>query len=170
MTTPNQRSRRAHRVAVRADEPLIGSRRPDYADAFEIRLSDSETRSPEELFRDALEQAVGPIRWTTSVVHRYVLRLRLAPRSSPGHLFGWRIITSQPDVAELEAVSSLLGRAVLIGRTSEPGHTVLTTYLFYERPALAPVILAVVWPLHRRGAPYLLERAPSRARAFSTGP
>lgn len=149
---------RARRVPVAADEPLIGSNRADYADAFEIRLLEADGRSAEQLARCALEQAPWQVRWVTGVAHRYLLRLRLGPGSSRDHLFGWKILTSQPDVVHLEARSPLLGRGVLVLRRADPTDAVITTYLFYARPA-ARVVWTVVGPLHRRIAPYLLELA-----------
>jgi hypothetical protein len=148
----------ATRVAVPAEEPLIG-KRYDYADAFEIGLRASDPRSPEEFARHALERAPRSVQWTISTVHRYVLRLRLAPRSAPGHVLGWRIVTSEPDVIQLEALSPLLGRGVIVARRPEPTRAVVTTYLFHSRPVPARALWAVVGPLHRRIAPYLMARA-----------
>ena len=115
---------RARRVPVVADETLIGRDSYDYADAFEIRLRESDARSAEEFARCALEEPPWPVRGTVWIAHRYLLRLRLGPPSSPDHLFGWKILTSQPDVIHLEAVSPLLGRGVIVGRRREPTRAV----------------------------------------------
>jgi hypothetical protein len=147
---------------VVADEPLIGSDRFDYADAFEIRVPEADARSAEQLARCALEQAASPVRSTVRIAHRHLLRLRLGAGSSPHHLFGWKILTSEPDVIHLEAVSPLLGRAVLVLRRVDPTRAVITTYLFYARPVSARVVWTIAAPLHRRIAPYLLERAVRR--------
>jgi len=158
----DQKALRPRRVPVVADEPLIGSDRFDYADAFEIRVPEADARSAEELARCALEQASSPVRSTVRIAHRHLLRLRLGAGSSPHHLFGWKILTSEPDVIHLEAVSPLLGRAVLVLRRVDPTRAVITTYLFYARPVSARVVWTIAAPLHRRIAPYLLERAVRR--------
>jgi hypothetical protein len=159
----NQNAPRVARVPVLAGEPLIGSDPYDYADVFEIRRPESDPRSAEEFARCALEEAPWPARGTVRIAHRHLLRLRLGPRSSTDHLFGWKILTSQPDVIHLEAVSPLPGRGAMVGRRRDPTRTVLTTYVFFTRPALGRVLWAVAGPLHRRIAAYLLERAAASA-------
>ena len=154
---------RAHRVPVRQREPLVGGDSYDYADAFEIRLHQPDARSAEEFTRYALEEAPWRVRTTVWLAHRYLLRLRLGPRSSPAHVFGWKIVTSQPDVIELEAVSPLLGRGVIVGRRPDPTRVVVTTYVYFRRPALGRVVWAVTAPLHRRVAAFLLEHAAASA-------
>jgi hypothetical protein len=155
----DQDAARARRVPVAAEEPLIGRDRYDYADAFEIRVLESDRRSAEQFARCALEEAPWPVRWTVRVVQRHLLRLRLGPRSSPDHIFGWKILTAKPDVIHLEATSPLLGRGVLVGRRPDPSCVVITTYVFYTRPALARVAWKIAGPLHRWVAGYLLEHA-----------
>jgi hypothetical protein len=155
----DQSAPRAQRVPVAAEEPLIGSDRYDYADAFEIGVSERDKRSAEQFARCALEQAPWLVRWTVRIVQRHLLRLRLSRGSSPDHLFGWKIQTSQPDVVHLEAVSPLLGRGVIVGRRPDPTRTVVTTYVFYRRPAPARVAWKIAGPLHRWVARYLLEHA-----------
>ncbi|MDQ3985228.1 MAG: DUF2867 domain-containing protein [Actinomycetota bacterium] len=145
-----------------AEEPLIGSDRYDYADAFEIRMPVPDPRSAEEFGRFALEDAPSPIRWTIWIAHRYLLRFRLGPRSSPDHILGWRILVSEPDVVQLEAVSPLL-RGVIVGRKPEPNCSVVTTYIFYKRPVAGRVVMKIAGPIHRRIAPYLLEHAAAAA-------
>ena len=154
---------RARRVPVPVREPLIGADRYDYADAFEIQLDESDARSAEEFARCALEDAPWLVRGVVWIVHRYLLRLRLGPRSSSDHVFGWKIRTSEPDVLRLEAVSPFLGRGVIMGRRPDPTRRVITTYVFFARPAVARVLWTVTGPLHRRVAVYLLEHAAAQA-------
>lgn len=52
----------AGRVPVLAREPLIGGDPHDYADAFEVRLRESDARSAEEFARCALEDAPWLVR------------------------------------------------------------------------------------------------------------
>jgi hypothetical protein len=147
---------RARRRPVVADEPLIGSDRYDYADAFEVRLRSDDARSAVDVFRAGLEQAPRVMRGVVLIVHRVVLRLRLGPSSSADHVLGWQILASEPDVICLAAAGPLL-RGVLVARVV-PTRAVLTTFVFYQHPA-ARIVWATVCPLHRRVAPYLLRRA-----------
>jgi len=155
---------RATRVPVPAVEPLIGDEPYDYADSFETTMPASDTRSAEEFARHLLGDAPLALRLSVGLVHKFVLRLQLGPLSSPQHLFGWRIVTSEPDVIQLEARSSVLGRGVIIARRPEPTRAVFTTYLFFARPKLARGVWAFVGPVHRRVAAYLLEHAATTAR------
>jgi hypothetical protein len=164
---------RARRVPVAAEEPLIGSARYDYADAFEIRLSEPDARSAEQFARCALEQAAWPVRFTVAIAQRKLLRLLLCPRVSPDHLAGWAIRAAERDVVHLEAESPLL-RAALVARRVDPTCTVIATYVYFRRPRLARLVWTIVAPLHRRVAAHLLEhaaiagsRAESPAGAFS---
>ena len=150
----------AHRVPVPARDSLLsGGDGWDYADAFAIQLSEPDGRSAEELARRALDEAPWLVGWAIWLVHSHLLRLRLGPRSSPDHVLGWTIVTSERDVVQLEAVSPVLSHAVIVGRRPDPTSWVVTTRLFYTRPAPAHAMWTLVGPLHRRAAPYLLERA-----------
>lgn len=92
-------------------------------------------------------------------MHGRVLLLRLGP-SSPDHILGWRIASSTPDAVQAVAEGPL-GSGVLVGRKTADT-VVLTTYITYRRPA-SRVVWAIVMPVHRRVAPYLLARAARRA-------
>jgi hypothetical protein len=161
-----QRPPVVRRVEV-ADEPLLGGDRYDYADAFEARVADPDNRSAEDWVRSGLEQAPWVIRRGVVVVHRFVIGFRLAPRSSPDHVLGWRIVTSRPDLVQLEAVSPLV-RGVIVARRPDETSAVLTTFLFRTQPVLARLVWAIVGPVHRRAAPYLLRRAARGAGAART--
>jgi hypothetical protein len=154
---------RARRVAVA--ETVIGDARFDYADAFEVDLRD-DWRSAEQVFRAGLELAPLPMRWVIVMAHRHLLRLRLGPLSSPGYILGWRILAAEPEVVHLEAAGPLL-RGVLVARRFEPGRAVLTTFVIYGRPRAARAIWAIAGPIHRRVAPYLMERAAAITSAAS---
>jgi hypothetical protein len=154
---------RARQRAV--DDSVIGSLDYDYADAFEIELPEADVRSPEQLFRAALESA--PPVPLIPIVHKNVLRFHLGPLASPDHLFGWRIVTSEPDIIRLEAEGPLI-RGIIVGRKDSGPTAVLMTFVFYVRPIPARVIWALVGPLHRRVAPYLLQRAAATGQARST--
>jgi hypothetical protein len=145
----------ARRTEVVVPEFLVGSPAYDYADAFEIDLPAAETRSPEQLFRAALDDAAWLQRWVP-VVHRHMLRFRLGPRLSTDHILGWRIVSSSPDVIHLEASGPLI-RGVIMGRRTSQSTAIFTTFVFYAWVP-ARIVWAVAAPLHRRVAPYLLER------------
>ena len=126
----NDATPRARRRPV-VEPPPAGTAPPDYADAFEIELPASDGRTAEQLARVALEQAPLPVRLTVRVAHRHLLRMRLGPASSAGHVFGWRIVRSEPDAVQLESTSPLLGRAVIVGRRVDPTRSRVTTFVFY---------------------------------------
>jgi hypothetical protein len=130
----------------------------DYADAFEIEIAASDARTAEEFAREALENSPAALRRFIVLAHRFVLGLRLAPLEASGHVLGWRVVESTPDVARLEA-DSPLARAALVGRRIEPTRMRLTTFLSYRQPVVARMIWTAVGPAHRRIAPFLLERA-----------
>lgn len=146
---------RARRIRVAEDPPLEPGPY-DYADAFAITLRDNDTRPPEQLFRAALDDAPWVLRWVP-VVHRHVLRFHLGRLSSPDHLFGWRIVRSDADVICLRADGPLL-QGVIVGRRVPPSTAVFTTFVGYVRRTPARAVWTLVSPVHRRVAPYLLQR------------
>ena len=157
---------KARRCAV--TEPLIGGY--DYADAFEVDLAGGDTRPAGQVFQAGLVGAPRVLRRTVLIAHRYLLRFRLGPASGGDDVFGWQILTREPDVIRLQAAGPLM-RGVLVARRIGPTRAALTTSLYYERPRLARIIWAIVGPLHRRIAPYLLERAgrPASPRRHRSG-
>ena len=144
------------RVAVRPGPGLDGY---DYADAFQVHLEPGDRRTAEQFARCGLEQSPRLVRATIRGAQRRVLGLRLGPAAAPGHVLGWPVVRSEPDVVQLETRSPVLGRAVIVGQRAAEGTARISTYLFYRRPRLARLLWAAVGPLHRRIAPYLLRRA-----------
>ncbi len=140
----NRLARQVRRVGV--IDPIAAARRYDYADAFEVRLPESDPYSPETWVRAGLEATPG-------VVQRIVVLLGLgrAPESSADALSGFRIVESDPEVIHLEESSPLM-HTVLVGRRVEPTHRMFTTVLRYERPVLARLIWAIVGMVPRRTA------------------
>lgn len=141
-------------------EPLAGHDMHDYADCFGVPLRPDDDRTAEELLRAGLQGAPSTLRRIIVLAHRHVLRFHLGPASSPTHVLGWRIISSEPDAIQLEA-SGPLARGVLVARRVSAATAVLDTYVYYRRPA-ARIIWAFVSHVHRAIAPYLLERAAAR--------
>jgi hypothetical protein len=145
-------------------EPLIGPDRYDYADAYEIRVREPDERSAEELARLAFEQAPWQARWFIWAVQRLLLGFRLGPRSSPDHIFGWRMLTSQHDVIQLGAVSPVLGRSLIVARRIDQTCARVTICIFFAHPLAARVLWAIAGPGHRRIVPYVMEHAAAAAR------
>ncbi|HEX2285291.1 MAG TPA: hypothetical protein VHI10_10805 [Mycobacterium sp.] len=144
-------TQRARRCSV--EEPPAAQSHYDYADAFEVTLREGDHRSAEQIFRDGLERAPSALRSVILIVHRRVLRLDVGPAF-------WPIVASEPDMVRLEATGPLIAGALVArridGRTSR-----LTTFVTYRGP-LARIVWPLVAPLHRRVAPYLMERAAAK--------
>ena len=149
---------RAVRVPVGVVDVPPDLARPDYADAFELRLHRPDSRPAEEWARAGLEGAPRVLRWVIRGAQRLVLGLRLAPGESPDHVLGWTIDASEYEVVRLGAASRFM-RASIVGRRTDPTTVRLTTLLFYDRPWIARTLWAVVGPVHRRVARILIERA-----------
>jgi hypothetical protein len=98
------------------------------------------------------------VQLTVSIAQRKLLRLRLSSRGAPDYLAGWKVVTSEQDVIQLEADSPLL-HAMLVGRRADPSGVTLATYVFFTRPGPARILWKIVSPVHRMVAAYLLERA-----------
>jgi hypothetical protein len=141
------------RVPV-APEPLLDATDFQYADSFELRFGSPDQHSAEQWVRTGLEQPM--LRRLILLVHRRVLRFELGPRDDE-HILGWRIVTSQHDVVQLEA-DGPLARAVIVARRTTPMSAVATTFVFYKRP-ITPSVWRLVGPVHRHVSPYLLKRA-----------
>ena len=131
---------------------------PDYADCFEVTLREPDGRTAEEWARAALEGMPPALRALVLLAHRRVLRLRLGPLEGTDHVLGWRVVTSQPDLVQLVAEGSLL-RGVILGRRTGPTTAVIRTAVFFRARPAARLTWVLVGPLHRRVAPYLLQRA-----------
>jgi hypothetical protein len=148
-----------------SSEPLAGHAMHDYADRFEVPLSEDDDRTAEQVFRAGLERAPLPLRWTVLVAHRHILKFRLGPVSSPTHVLGWRIVTAEPGAIQLEASGPLM-RGVLVARRAPAGTASLDTFVYYRRLS-ARVIWAGMSHLHRAVAPYLLERAAALGAGYA---
>ncbi len=131
----------------------------DYDDSFQTPRAAADERTPEQWARAVFEEAPGPVRWFLLAGFRYGLNLRLAPRTSPAHIFGWAIIDRQPDSITIESRSWYLTSRLLF--ETEPAHVKLSTHVRYDRP-----IAKSLWPpvsiLHRQILPRLLRHAAAR--------
>jgi hypothetical protein len=146
---------RAHRVAVSEHPPSRGA--IGYADAFTVARSQTDRRSAEQWARGGFGRLPLPARQSVLLLHRWVLGFPLGPWSSPDHVFGWRIVKSEPELLHLEARSPLL-TGHMVWRLG-PERLMMTTFLQYERRRAAPAVWAVLGNIHRGGGPYLLELA-----------
>ena len=155
---------RAHKLPVPSDGPDGMPGGFDYADAFEVRLPHPDRHTAEQWVRAGLEQAPRALRAVIVVAHRGLLGFRLGPLTSKAHVLGWEILRSGPDTIHLRATSPLMRGAIVADRV-EPTTASLTTYLQFDSPRAARLIWSAVGPLHRRIAPYLMERAAARLAA-----
>lgn len=150
-------------AAVLDARAQTGESAADYVDVFEVPISAGDARTAEQTFRDGLGDSPGAGGRLVSWIHRHVLRLRLGPARSSGHLIGWPIVRSDPDELVL-AVGGPLMRGELTLRRQDGRRAVLTTRLHYRRRIAAPAVWALIGPLHRVVAPRLMRRSARRVR------
>jgi hypothetical protein len=136
----------------------------DYADAFEIPISDGDSRTAEQAFRDGLGAQPGVSGRLVVWIHRHVLRFRLGPFTSAGHVIGWKIVHSDPDQFVLTTDGSLMRGQLVLCRQADR-RAVLTTQLFFRHHATARMVWTVIGPAHRTIAPRLIEHSARRATA-----
>lgn len=150
-------------AAVLDAHAQTGESAADYVDVFEVPITAGDARTAEQTFRDGLGDSPGAGGRLVSWIHRHVLRLRLGPARSSGHLIGWPIVRSDPDELVL-AVGGPLMRGELTLRRQDGRRPVLTTRLHYRRRIAAPAVWALIGPLHRVVAPRLMRRSARRVR------
>jgi hypothetical protein len=155
-STQSNARKRAHRVVV-SEMPPSTVASPDYADAFEVTRNPTDRRSAEQWARDGFERLPVTIRRSGLLAHRWILGFPLGPWVSSNHVFGWQIVTSEPESLHLEARSTLLSGHMVWRLHRE--RLVMTTFLQYEMRRMAPVVWAVIGNIHRGATPYLLELA-----------
>ncbi|MGV0042910.1 DUF2867 domain-containing protein [Mycobacterium colombiense] len=150
-------------AAVLDARAQTGESAADYVDVFEVPITAGDARTAEQTFRDGLGDSPGAGGRLVLWIHRHVLRLRLGPARSSGHLIGWPIVRSDPDELVL-AVGGPLMRGELTLRRQDGRRAVLTTRLHYRRRIAAPAVWALIGPLHRVVAPRLMRRSARRVR------
>lgn len=148
---------RAHRCEVTEGADDLG--RSDYASAFEVTIGEGDGRSPEQWARAVFEGAPTAIRWFVVFGWRYVLGLRLGPRSSPDYVAGWRVRDSRPGLINLEVHSWLLTADKEIRVAGDSVR--MSTFVHYRR-GLGRAIWTLVTPVHHHTEPYLLGYAASQ--------
>ena|SRR5579885_1680466 len=134
----------------------FSAREADFCCAYEIDVASNDQRSPEEWARSAWEGASAPLRWFMVIGWKFVLGLRLGPRSSTDHMLGWRIVERTPELTVCQLDSSFLHATNSFRRSD--GRLVWSTFVFYDRP-----IARVIWPpvslIHRLLVRVSLRRA-----------
>jgi hypothetical protein len=144
-----------------AQEPLAAELGYDYADSFEVELTEPDSHTAEEWMRCALERAPESVRTGIRTAWQRVLWLRLGPEGSPDHVLGFPIKSRDPDVIRLETQSPFI-RGVIIGRKVTPTRVAITTLVNYRIPLAARLIWMGVRPGHRQVVPSLLGHAAAR--------
>jgi hypothetical protein len=141
--------------ARRCDVTETPAPQSDYADAFEVTVDASDTRTAEEVMRTGLSR-VSPSRFSALLMaHRHLLGFRLGPASARDHVMGWRVVKSEPDQCRLEADGPRMAGTMVMRRV-DPVTMRLTTFVRYRQP-IARIIWALAGPTHRRAAPQLME-------------
>ena len=123
---PAHAERNWPKVVVVQRRSIVAAESCDYADAFEVSVSQTDTRSAEEMMRAGLQDAAQWLRIVVLIAHRHVLRFELAPLSAPNHVLGWKILTAEHDHIRLRATGPLL-HGVLVARRVAPSTAVLET-------------------------------------------
>ncbi|MER6614201.1 hypothetical protein [Streptomyces xantholiticus] len=153
----NQLAQQVRQVEV--TDPIATAERYDYADAFELRLSEPDPHAPEAWVRAGL---TGTPQWVDRVAG--LLGLSSAPAESADHVDGFRVVESGPDVVRLTTSLPLM-HVVLVGRRVDPDRRLFTSVLRYRRPVLARLVWAVVGIGHRRAARQLVTSMVRTVRA-----
>ena len=114
--------------------------------------------------RELRSRGAAPGARSIRAVHVHVLRFRLAAPHSDRHILGWAATEPDPTLVRLDARGPLL-RATIVGQRHDPDRVVVASYVYFQQPA-APLIWALVGPVHRLAASVLLGRtARSRLAA-----
>lgn len=125
----------------------------DYSDQFTLLTDAAATGNPEAWARAALDAVAGS---AGQLIWRGLLGFRLARRSAPAHVAGWRVVESGDSWIALAARSWMLTGSLVI--EVEENSVSLATFVRYERP-VGKRIWAFASRGHRRFAPELLPDA-----------
>lgn len=136
-------------------------KRADYLDGFEVSVTESDTRTPEMLAREALERSGTLIREGIRFAHKTFLLFKLGPSHSPDHVLGWRIVDSTADAVHLQADSPLMSGTLILRRTDATTGQLITA-LHYKRHWEAAAVWWAIGPIHRTVAPYLMNKVATR--------
>ena len=144
---------RAHRVVVREPIPP-GLERPRYVDAFAVRRRPGDTRPLEAVVRAAFEQAPSVSRAVFEAAFA-ILSFRVAPYHTPGHIGGWRIARSEPELVEIAVDGPRASSRIVMRQTDD--EVTGTTFVITRGPVMAAA-WTMIAPAHRRIARLLIDR------------
>lgn len=156
---------KVHRV--QASDPAALGRGHDYADAFEVQLTEPDGAPPETWVLNGLADSPAVVDWVATRV--------LGHGSTPGTatervVDGWRVVQSTSEVVQLEQSLPLM-QVTVVGRNVDLSTRRLTSVLSFERPVLSRLVWAVVGVGHRGMVRRLLRNAAATAsRGTRTGP
>ncbi|MGH8883335.1 MAG: hypothetical protein ACRD0P_39345 [Stackebrandtia sp.] len=125
----------------------------DYADKFVLPTAAAELGSPEQWAWAAFDDVAGA---QGRFLWRWVLGLRLARRSAPGHIAGWKIADRGDGWVTVAARSWMLTGNLLV--EVEKDSVSVSTFVRFER-AIGSRVWAALAGMHRRVAPGLLPDA-----------
>jgi hypothetical protein len=149
-------TRRCVRRTSVAEHDDFSGQGADFACAYEVDIASDDKRSPEEWARAAWEGAPALLRGFMLVGWRFVLGLRLGPRTSPEHILGWHITKRSPEETVCQLSSNFLDATNTFQRVD--GRLVWSTVVTYDRR-----VAGVIWPpvslLHRPLVRIALRRA-----------
>ena len=130
----------------------------NYAVAFALTEEGVQHWTPLHWARAVFEDAPAALRWFVVFGWRRVLGLRLAPRSTKGHVLGWAIADGDlvAGSVALTAQSRFLQASNIV--TVEATTVTWVTLVHYSGAAARP-LWAIARPIHRLTIPYLLARA-----------
>jgi hypothetical protein len=148
-------TRRVRRTAV-TNDVAASDQAADFVCAYEVDIASGDERSAELWAREAWEGASAPLQWFMLAGWRFVLGLRLGPRSSSEHILGWSITRRSPDETVCQLRSRFLSASNIFRRVN--GRLVWSTHVTYYRP-IARVIWLPVSLLHRPIVRIALRRA-----------
>jgi hypothetical protein len=150
---PTVRWQRHVPEAIRRLDTLVD---PDYTDLFTAAPIHVTAKSPEGWARAIFDGAPAALRLLIPVVHRWLLGLRLGPRSSPAHILGWKISDRGEDYVTLEVACWFMTPHLLL--KTEDNQISVATLICYDRSAAR-----CIWPpvsiVHRHVGIALLRHA-----------
>lgn len=126
---------------------------PDYIDLFTLATDATAAGTPHQWARAAFEKEAGP---AGQFVWRVLLGLRLAWRSAPTQVAGWRIAGQGHNWLTLEARSWMLTGNLVVHLDDD--QMAMATAISYDRP-IAERVWTRLSRSHRRLAPALLRDA-----------
>jgi hypothetical protein len=140
--------------------------RTDYADSFGIEIGAVTRRSVASWARSMFEEE-SPVIMAALLIVTWLLRLRLGPLASMGHVLGLEVLSRGQDRIVVGAGGPAVDLRLVGLSVSAPGGSqmlTLSTFLRIRDRRWRPLV-ALLLVGHRRVVPRLLERAVARTCA-----